>query len=72
MLMMRAARSLCSMSLYALARQTKISPCRLSMIEREHVTATPEERDQVAQALQLDATLLFQTATAESLAGQGA
>ena len=71
MLLMRAARALQTIPLYRLARHTGISPSRLSLIEREFVLASPEERQKIAQALGVQAALLFHSATGEVLAGTG-
>ena len=69
MLVMRAIRVVHNTPLYILARQTGIAAGRLSLIERELITASPEERQKIAQALDINATFLFQSATLEVLMG---
>ena len=71
MLLMRAARVVHPMPLYLLARRTGISPSRLSLIEREFVMASPDERQKIAQALGADEMFLFQPATVAAFAGAG-
>jgi transcriptional regulator with XRE-family HTH domain len=72
MLVMRAARVLHPMPLYLLARHTGISPGRLSLIEREFVQASADERQKIAQALGVAEECLFQGATVATFAGAGA
>ena len=71
MLLMRAIRVTKSLPLYELARRTRISPSRLSLIERELATATQEEQGRIAQSLQVKARVLFQPATAAALVRSG-
>jgi transcriptional regulator with XRE-family HTH domain len=67
MLVMRAVRSIHNLPLYVLSQRTGISPGRLSLIERELVHATDEERGKIARCLRVKARVLFRSATLATL-----
>jgi transcriptional regulator with XRE-family HTH domain len=47
------------MTQFQLARKSRINPATVSLIENEHLEPTPDQRDRLAKALNVDVTDVF-------------
>jgi transcriptional regulator with XRE-family HTH domain len=67
MTVMRLARLLRGIPIYRLGRRTGLSPSRLSLIEREHVTPRDAELTRLARVLKVSKSRLLEQVSVEAM-----